>query len=242
MIVEAGVIHGIIPSTVFAIFSDHAPSCENAQLGLLRVARNGLGKMTSILSFVSDSRQFFIPHQFYAKQIPDTKIRIFCESAKLDDVLRGIPNSERLDIVREGRETDASIRVSFDNDRMSFFRTNRMQDIIASRLGSPLPFRLLASAPHHLLAVLRAMARFDSHLDRQGRLNLSSVISAEMRCQSANRRAYGSNVLVSSPCRITVLDDDISSLMCLRITNLEDYDLFVHVLYFNSSTVSIGEL
>ena len=197
--------------------------------------------MTCILSLISDDRQFRIPRQFYAKQIPNTKIHIFCDSAKLDDMLRELPSSQLLDIVLEDRTIDATIRVSFENEKSYFFRTNRVEDIVASRLGSPLPFNLPMPTLHQLLGVLRAMAKFDLHLDRQGGLDLSTVISVEMQHQSPNRTAVGSDVFASGPCHITVLDDDISSLMCLRITNLEDYDLFVHVLYFNGSTISIGE-
>src|ERR1700761_7605178 len=109
---EAGSAHGISPSTVFAIFNDPLLSCATAQLGRLQVARNDVGEMTSRLSFISEQRHFRVPNQFYAREISGTKIRIFCDDAQLNDMLRELPSSERLDIVQECRELDHGIRIT----------------------------------------------------------------------------------------------------------------------------------
>src|ERR1700761_3222197 len=61
IILEAGNIHGLGPSTMFAIFNDPVVSCENAQLGLVQIAGNDVGEMTSRLSFLSEQQQFCVP-------------------------------------------------------------------------------------------------------------------------------------------------------------------------------------
>lgn len=225
---EAGAAHGVKEDSVFEIFS--SDTISTYPLCSLTVAKR-LGVVSEL---DNPQAELKIPPIFYAKQILDEIVSVYCADAALAHrISSGSPQ-----ITLTNSKAKADIEISVENSNI-LLRLTRHDILSDSRPA--IDFRFLAQAKDsELLNFLGAAVRFEYYRRiPDGSEALAAQVHIELKALDRNG-PQGNNLLEGKAAVIPIKDDGHSDPMCFKIKNDSNVALFVHAFYF-SDDLSISE-
>ncbi|TDL21760.1 hypothetical protein BD410DRAFT_771363 [Rickenella mellea] len=253
IILDAGGSHGIQSSSKYSIYRNDIPSSlSNNYLGFLVV--HSITPTTSILGPTKDTTSFDIPSRFFAKDTWNgtrEPALVYCDDReRLESILRkaseweDIPRPEALGIVLVDDAKFANIRVSFEENQVVFCRK---EGIEAAFVGSRLPRTTQVDNADGVLAVLKASAKFNFHLNTTN-ISAHSISDDKLKMELHRLDGQWSDEYkwVVTPTGPNLINNnqvdmvvDPNAIFGVTLHNHTDSPLYPYLFYFDGSDFGI---
>ncbi|TDL18810.1 hypothetical protein BD410DRAFT_792791 [Rickenella mellea] len=253
IILDAGDIHGVQPSSKYSIYKSNIPSGpSNILLGFFIV--QSITPTASVLVPASDTPSLDIPSRFFAK---DTNygtrepVRVYCnDRERLESILlkalqrEHIPSLETSGIAFVGNAEFADLSVSFEGNQVVYCRK---EGIETAFVGSRLKRTTQVDNAEGVFAVLRAYAKFNFHLNTTNisihPISNDKITMELQRLEGEWSPEYkwvvtpaGSNLIGNDQVDVVV---DSNTLFGVTIHNHTDSPLYPYLFYFDGSDFGI---